>query len=55
MNLQQQIKNKGLKQNWIAKKVGVSTTHLSLVLNKKSNPSQELLNKIKKILAGEEL
>lgn len=55
MNLQTQIKNKGLKQNWIARKVGVTTTHLSLVLNKKRNPSDELLEKIKRILSGEEL
>ncbi|GMU99346.1 MAG: hypothetical protein AMXMBFR51_20810 [Ignavibacteriota bacterium] len=55
MNLQAEIKNKGLKQKWIANKAGITTTHLSLVLNKKRNPSKQLLEKIKMILEGKEL
>jgi len=54
MNLGQAVKKarklKGIKQGALAKSVGVSQTHLSLIENNKNKPSVDALENISKAL-----
>lgn len=44
------ILENGLKYTYVAKKLHISRTHLSLVINGRSNPSDELLNRMKNLM-----
>ena len=50
MNWKEQIKNKGLKQKWIAEKIGVSEAMISFVLKGERSLSQEKESELKKLL-----
>ena len=50
MNYKQQIKDKGLKQSWIAEKLGISDAMLSLFLSGERNFDLDKENELKKIL-----
>lgn len=49
--LKQRIKNSGLKQKFIAEKVGVGDTHLTMMLNGNAIMSNEVHKKIVDLLA----
>ena len=49
-NIKKQIKKKGLKIKWIAEKVGVSPTLLSMYLSGYRNMPVEIKEKIKSLL-----
>ena len=42
MRLRNIIKKHGIKQKWIAERLGISTAYLSMVLNKKRRLTKEL-------------
>ncbi|WP_186445762.1 helix-turn-helix domain-containing protein [Paenibacillus cremeus] len=50
MELQSAIKNKGLKQKWIAEQLGVTGAMLSMYLRGKTSMSPEKVRKLKLIL-----
>jgi len=52
MNIKKQIARKGLKHNWIAQKVGISSTYLSKIINGKRSPrNKNLLRKIRNAIS----
>ena len=50
MLLKELLKTKGLKQNWLATKLGVSQVTVSNWVKEKSIPSQKHLEKLSEIL-----
>ena len=44
MELQEIIKENGIKQSWIAGKLGISAPYLSLILNRKRRLTEEMEN-----------
>lgn len=50
MLLKELLKTKGVKQNWLASKIGVSQVTLSNWVKDKSNPSQKNLEKLSEVL-----
>lgn len=50
MLLKELFKSKGIKQKWLASKLGVSEVTVSNWVKEKSNPSQKNLEKISEIL-----
>ena len=50
MLLKELLKTKGVKQNWLASKLGVSEVTMSNWVKEKSNPSQKNLEKLSEIL-----
>ncbi|GAA4880495.1 hypothetical protein GCM10023310_70880 [Paenibacillus vulneris] len=50
MNYQKIIKEKGLKQIWIAKQLGISAAMMSMYLKGQTNMSPEKVNNLKIIL-----
>jgi len=44
MELQEIIKENGIKQSWIADKLGISAPYLSLILNRKRRLTEEMEN-----------
>ena len=44
MELQEIIKENGIKQAWIADKLGISAPYLSLILNRKRRLTEEMEN-----------
>jgi repressor LexA len=50
MHLREIIKSKGIKQSWLASKMGVSKVTMSLWVNEKSYPSKDNLEKLSRIL-----
>ena len=44
MELREVIKENGIKQSWIAKKLGISAPYLSLILNRKRRLTEEMEN-----------
>jgi len=44
MELRELIKENGIKQSWIAKKLGISAPYLSLILNRKRRLTEEMEN-----------
>ena len=44
MELRSIIKEKGIKQSWIAEKLGISASYLSLILNRKRRLTEEMEN-----------
>ena len=44
MELQEIIKENGIKQSWIANKLGISAPYLSLILNRKRRLTEEMEN-----------
>jgi len=44
MELREIIKENGIKQSWIAEKLGVSASYLSLILNRKRRLTEEMEN-----------
>lgn len=50
MNLIEKIKASGLKQKFIAEKVGVSEAHLSMMLNENANMPERVRNLINDLL-----
>ena len=49
-NIKQIIKDKGIKQIYICKELGINESVLSLIINNKRKPSQERLKALAKIL-----
>ena len=49
-NIKQIIKDKGIKQIYICKELGMNESVLSLIINNKRKPSQERLKALAKIL-----
>jgi transcriptional regulator with XRE-family HTH domain len=50
MLLKELLKTKGVKQKWLASKLGVSEVTVSNWVKEKSNPSQKHLEKLSEIL-----
>lgn len=50
MLLKELFKSKGIKQKWLASKLGVSQVTVSNWVKEKSNPSQKNLEKMSEIL-----
>ena len=50
MHLREIIQSKGIKQSWLASKMGVSKVTMSLWVNEKSYPNKENLEKLSRIL-----
>lgn len=48
--IKEKLKLCGLKQNYIAKKIGISQNYLSMCLTGKRNLSKEKLTKLKELL-----
>lgn len=48
--LKEKIRQSGLKQNWIADKVGIGNSHLTMMLNGNAKMSDEVEDNINKIL-----
>ena len=46
MELREIIKENGIKQSWIAVRLGISASYLSLILNRKRRLTEEMKNKI---------
>ena len=44
MELIEVIRENGIKQSWIAKKLGISAPYLSLILNRKRRLTEEMEN-----------
>ena len=44
MELREVIKEKGIKQSWIADRLGISAPYLSLILNRKRRLTEEMEN-----------
>ena len=44
MELRETIKEKGIKQSWIADRLGISAPYLSLILNRKRRLTEEMEN-----------
>ena len=44
MELREIIKEKGIKQSWIADRLGISAPYLSLILNRKRRLTEEMKN-----------
>ena len=44
MELRETIKEKGIKQSWIAARLGISAPYLSLILNRKRRLTEEMEN-----------
>ena len=44
MELREVIKEKGIKQSWIAGRLGISAPYLSLILNRKRRLTEEMEN-----------
>lgn len=50
MNLREKIKASGLKQKFIAEKVGISESHLTMMLNENASMPEIVRNKINDLL-----
>lgn len=50
MLLKEILKSKGVKQKWLAYKLGVSEVTVSSWVKEKSTPSQKSLNKLSEVL-----
>ncbi|PHS52810.1 MAG: hypothetical protein COB01_06385 [Lutibacter sp.] len=50
MLLKELLKSKGVKQNWLAQRIGVSTVTMSNWVKGKSHPSQKNLMKLCEVL-----
>ena len=50
MLLKELLKSKGVKQNWLANKIGVSTVTISNWVKEKSHPSKKNLIKLSEVL-----
>jgi len=50
MHLREIIQSKGIKQSWLASKIGVSKVTLSQWVNEKSYPNKENLQKLSRVL-----
>lgn len=48
--LKEKIKQSGLKQNFIAKKLGIGDTHLTMMLNGNATMPEDIRNKINELL-----
>ena len=44
MGIREIIKENGIKQSWIAKKLGISEPYLSMILNRKRRLTEEMEN-----------
>lgn len=51
MNLKEKISKSGLKQKFIAEKIGLTAEHLNLLLNNPEKMSEEIRNKINELLS----
>ena len=50
MLLKELLKSKGVKQNWLAQRIGVSTVTMSNWVKGKSHPSKQNLMKLSEVL-----
>jgi len=56
MQLKKEIQKRGLRQDWIAKKLGVSDAYLSLILNNKYTPKNpKIFEKIRKVINAQDI
>lgn len=44
------IRARGLKQKWIAERVGITETYLSMICSGDANPSEDILQKLAVVL-----
>jgi len=50
MELKEHIKSKGLKQNWVADKIGVNRNTFRAYLNEERNLPQDVSDKVKNLI-----
>ncbi len=50
MELKEEILKRGLRQDWVAKQLGISKAYLSMILNNKRKISEELKRKLEKVI-----
>ncbi len=50
MDMKNKILKLGLRQDWIAKQLGISKAYLSMILNNKRKISKELEKKLEKVI-----
>lgn len=50
MKLKKEISKRGLRQDWIAKKLGISKAYLSMILNNKRKIPEELKRRLEKVI-----
>lgn len=50
MELKEEILKRGLRQDWIAKQLGISKAYLCMILNNKRKISEELKRKLEKVI-----
>jgi plasmid maintenance system antidote protein VapI len=50
MKLREHIRNKGLKQNWVADKIGVNRNTFRAYLNEERSLPQEVSDKVKALI-----
>ena len=50
MDLIEVIKENGIKQSWIAGKLGISAAYLSLILNRKRRLTEEIENSLNLVI-----
>ena len=50
MELREIIKKNGMKQSWIAERLGISVSYLSLILNGKRRLTEEMKNDFSQLI-----
>lgn len=50
MELKKEIVKRGLRQDWIAKQLGISRAYLSMILNEKRKISGDFKRKLEKVI-----
>ena len=50
MELREVIKRNGIKQSWIARKLGISGAYLSMILNKKRRLTEKMKDDFSQLL-----
>ena len=50
MELREIIKENGIKQSWIAVRLGISASYLSLILNRKRRLTEEIENSLNLVI-----
>jgi|TARA_R100001530_G_scaffold121926_1_gene89444 transcriptional regulator with XRE-family HTH domain len=50
MELREIIKRNGIKQSWIAKKLGISGSYLSMILNRKRRLTEKMKDDFSQLL-----
>ena len=50
INIREIIRENGIKQSWIATKIGISPAYLSMILNRKRRLTKELENELSQLI-----